>query len=267
MQLIDFIKNKYTISLLILIACGATDIILHKGMSRVMIPSSFTDKIVPLYINPLNKKLSKHEKEWAQGINKPEAIKMLDSTVAGFEMDVFIDTTKRALYAYHDSDFNSHPLVMDLLSIYSQKKMKVPVWLDLKNLNQHNKQIALSLINVVRDSFSLKNKMIIESSSASSLNIFSNEDYFTSYYIPYFNPYLIKEPQLVNYIRCIADSLQKYPTAAVSGYYFQYPVLKKFFPNYPILTWSDQYKASVVAYTFNRQLRNDSMVKVILYHK
>jgi hypothetical protein len=106
--------------------------------------------------------------------------------------------------------------------------------------------------------------MIIESTAAENLAPFQEKGFFTSYYVPLFNPYLITEDSLVTILNAVSANLEKYPASAVSGYYFQYPVLKKFFPNYPILTWST-HSFSLVSYAFNMQLKKDKMVKVVLY--
>ena len=107
--------------------------------------------------------------------------------------------------------------------------------------------------------------MIIESSSPANLTAFCDSGFFTSYYAPNFNPYQIQEDTLVNFIDIMANNLKKYRVTALSGYYFQYPVLKKYFPNFPILTWTDKSNISLITRVFNKHLENEQQIKIVLY--
>lgn len=267
MSKIDFIKNKYSISVLILLVCMGADILLHRGMSRVMLPSAFTEKIKPFNLDPVFNPVSITGKSWLKEVNTAERLQNLDPATPGFECDVYFDTTLHQYFVYHDSTKISGQRLDSLLSIYQQRDLKSSIWFDLKNLSNLNCNRAVAEMNRLHSIYDLSGKTIIESPEATCLQQFFNQHYFTSYYIPFFNPYKMEETQLVESLESIAATLKKYPTCAISGYYFQYPVLKKFFPNYPILTWSDRSRTSVVSLAFNRQLQQDSLVKVVLYNK
>ncbi len=258
--------NKYTISALILLLCMAVDIFLHKGMSRVMLPASFTNKIQPYGIQPAKQPLVIYQKKWLKAVNSTSLMLNLDSATAGLELDLYLDTLKNTFFVYHDSSNVSDESLEKLLSIYKQRNLKSSLWFDLKNLSYHNCRQALHVIDRLNDSFSIKGKTILETSDAACLTPLYKDGYYTSFYVPFFNPYELKETDFVNIMDSIANVLRKNSACAVSGYYFQYPALKKFFPNYPILTWSDISYSSIVSYTFNRSLQNDTLVKVILYN-
>jgi hypothetical protein len=117
----------------------------------------------------------------------------------------------------------------------------------------------------MRKQFSLSSRMIVESSDAASLAPFCDSGFFTAYYIPYFNPYRIDEKELLKNIDSIAVQLSRHRVSALSGYYFQYPILKKFFPGYPVLTWTDNSNISLVSSFFNRYLEHENAIKVVLY--
>ncbi len=80
-----------------------------------------------------------------------------------------------------------------------------------------------------------------------------------------FITYLLKENELNRIADSISNNLERYPVSALSGYYFQYPFLKKYFPTYPILTWADKSSLSVVSFIFNRSLQTEEHLKIILY--
>ncbi len=245
----------------------AVDVLLHKGMSRVMLPSSFTDKIKPYKIQPVNKPLIIKGKKWAKAVNSISLLQEIDSTVPGLEFDLYLDTIQNKFFVYHDSSGISSESIDQLLSLYKQRNLKSSMWFDLKNISAKNCNKAIRVLNNLHDSFSLKGKTIMETSVADCLTPLYDAGYYTSFYVPFFNPYEISENEFVHNMDSIAGLLVKHPACALSGYYFQYPALKKFFPSYPLLTWSDVSYSSVVSLSFNRSLQNDSMVKVILYNR
>lgn len=261
----NFLLNKYTLSLLILLLCLAADIILHKGMSRVMMPESFTAKRSARQFNRCEQPLSITGKSWIKGVNTVFQIEQLDPNVAGFEVDVYFDTIKNYLQVYHDSSGYSTLNIESILAVYKARNLSSSIWLDFKNLSAHNEKQSLNYIAALRKQFLLFDKIIVESSSPQYLQSFCDSAFYTSYYIPYFNPYRISEEELVIQLDHIGNELSKYKVSSISGYYFQYPVLKKYFPNYPILTWTDKSNISLVSKSFNKRLLADSHVKVLLF--
>ena len=242
----SFIINKYTLSLLILLLCLGTDILLHKGVSRVIIPRSFTSKRIPQNFSRCERLLINSGKKWIKAINTVERITQLPTDEAGFEMDVYFDTAKNYLLVYHDSSENNRPKIEDILKVYKDRKLSSSIWLDFKNLSGINEKQSLAYILSLRRKYDLQNKLIVESSFPQFLQSFCDSGFFTSYYAPFFNPYLQTESEIIQTIDTISFNLKNYPTSALSGYYFQYPLLKKFFPNYPLLTWADNSGVSLV---------------------
>jgi len=259
-----FLTNKYTISVFILLVCLAVDIILHRGMSRVIIPSSFTDSRQPKNFRACPNTLVTTSKDWIKGLNKPEYFQYADKQTGGFETDVYFDSEINNFRIYHDTTVYSR-LTIDFILDSLKRFPKAGLWLDFKNLDNSNKDSALKLLVDLREKFSLKNRMIIESSSPHLLAGFCAANFFTSYYVPYFNPYSLNETELAARLDSISSNLSNYPVSALSGYYFQYPALKKYFPGFPILTWTTSSSFSVVSGVFNNRLENDDDIKVILY--
>jgi heptose-I-phosphate ethanolaminephosphotransferase len=265
MKVKSILTNKYTLSVFILLFLLGLDIILHKGMSRVMLPDSFVGERAAQHFALCEQVLLSKEKNWKKAINTVEKIKQLDAGVAGFEMDVYFDTTRNCLHVYHDSSGLSTLTIDSVLDVYKLRNLSSSLWLDFKNLSSINEEKSLLYISFLRNKYNLKDKLIIESSSAQNLQSFCDSGFFTSYYVPFFNPYVISKKELKSQLDRIERVLKENPVSALSGYYFQYPVLKNYFPSYPILTWADNSTLSVVTNSFNRSLLNDSHVKVVLY--
>ncbi len=265
MKKFGFITNKYTVSVLILLCFLLTDIVLHKGMSRVIIPSSFSDKITPVNLPICDRPLLKKGKIWIKAINNIDLMQKVPVNTAGIECDVYFDIQKDHFDVYHDSAAMSTLNLDSLLAACYNKKLSADIWLDFKNLTAENSIPALNEITRLKNKYKLDSQFIVESGSPQFLKAYCDSGYFTSYYVPFFNPYQSKEPAIIQFADSVRNNLMKYPTSAISGYYFQYPVLKKYFPNYPILTWADNSSVSVVSYFFKRQLENDESIKVILF--
>ncbi len=261
----DFIKNKYSVSVLILLGLLLTDFLLHKGMGRVMLPENFSDKITPYQLPVCERDLVKKEKEWIKAVNTVALMQQLDAKTNGLECDVYFDSVKNCFEVYHDSSAPSSLKLDSLLVAYQTKQLTANIWFDFKNLGSTNAGSALKEMIRLKNNFKLDKKLIIESSAAGPLKAFCDSGFFTSYYVPFFNPYEIKEEVLMKNIDSIRQHISQYPASAISGYYFQYPLLKKIFPTYPILTWADQSSASLIAYFFRQQLKNDDMIKVVLF--
>lgn len=262
-----FLTNKYTLSVFILLAVLATDIYLHKGMSRVMLPESFTDKRAPQPgLQPCNQQLNTTGKRWIKAVNSIKLAAAVDSLASGIEIDVYFDSVAGQLYAYHDSAAVERTLLTDILQHFKDRGKAMPVWLDFKNLSTINSNPALESLLALRNQFSLHNKLIVESSVPQLLRPFCENNFYTSYYVPLFNPYTATEEELTRQVDFIASALKLYPVTALSGYYFQTPFLKRFFPAFPVLTWIDDAKMSLVTNLFNRQLERDTSIFIVLHN-
>lgn len=260
-----FLLNKYTISCFIVLVVLGVDIVLHKGMSRVMLPVTFTEQRSASAFETCKQPLISKDKKWIKGVNTRAQLQQIDSNTAGIEMDVYFDTVVNALFVYHDSTNISALRIESLLDLWTSKKMNGSLWLDFKNLSTLNKRSSLLYLSHIRDKYQLDNKMIIEASNPITLDVFCLEGFFTSYYVPYFNPYNMTQTELLSMVDEISGLLAVNKVSALSGYYFQYPFLKKYFPEYPILTWTDQSAISLVVNIFNNGLLSDTHVKAVLF--
>lgn len=259
------VLNKYTLSLVIVLLVLSIDILLHKGMARVILPATFIQHQTTLALKPQARPLSITKKIWVKAVNSIERITQLPANTAGFEMDVYFDTAKNHLQVYHDSAAYSELDIESILKIYSNRNLSCSIWLDFKNLSSLNQVYSLQYISRLREKYKLQHKLIIESAYPELLSAFCDSGFFTSYYVPVFNPYLLSEKENMEMLDTIAGNLKNHPTSALSGYYFQYPFLTKYFPNFPVFTWAERGGISLVSLVFNRKLENDRRLAVILY--
>lgn len=256
--------NKYSFSVLILLSLIVLDVMLHKGITRVIFPSGFTEARHPLMLPACKNELSGSDKHWIKAINNPNQLLGISAETAGIEIDVYFDTAKHIFFSYHDSSRMSQISLDSVLAKKSEILPNASVWLDFKNLNSLNAQPSLSRVMQLRKSYGLEKRMIIESSNAKALHTFCEEGFFTSYYVPFHNPYQSSEKRVIAFIDSVAGMIRNFPPSALSGYYFQYPLLKKFFPNFPLLIWADKSTLSAVGYIFKLQVAKDSSVRIFL---
>ena len=264
MKKFGFITNKYAVSVLLLLCLLLADIVLHRGMSRVILPASFSDKIKAISLPVCNRPLVQKDKHWIKLNHDTLWLNKLPANTPGIAMDVVFNPLKQCFELYPDSNFSATIYLDSMLLSYTEKKWQSNIWLAFKNLDPANAAASLQEMIRLKNKYKLANQVIIESPVAASLKSFCDSGFFTAYAVPFFNPYHAVEREIIHFADSIRKSLSAYPASAVSATYFQYPVLKKFFPNYPILTRADNVSISVVSYVFKRQLENEENIKVIL---
>lgn len=261
----SFFKNKYTLLALILLLLLAVDVVSHKGMTRVLLPDGFPADLKSTTFTPLRQPLSQTGMYWKKAVNSREAMEALPADVAGLEMDVYFDTARNIFKVYHDSAALSEQSLEGLLEIYQKRNLSGSIWLDFKNLSSMNEKLSLNYLVQLREKFALQQKIIVESTHPQYLQSFNIKDFFTSYYTPYFNPYQIDTTEFKLYVDSISATVSKHNVSALSGYYFQLPALKKYFPSYPLLSWSDRDRFSMVSFLFHNKLKSDANLKVLLF--
>ncbi len=163
---------------------------MHRGMISVLIPSTFIESRAAVDFVHCKQSLIISSKTWRKAIDSAEAMNKLPAGIAGFEVDVYFDSTIHSFYVYHDSSGISTIQIEDLLDIYKERKLSASIWFDFKNLNETNHEKALSALINIRAKYNLQNKMLIESTNIRYLSSFCDKGFFTSYYTHFFNPYL-----------------------------------------------------------------------------
>ncbi|HQW83443.1 MAG TPA: hypothetical protein PK987_03230 [Ferruginibacter sp.] len=239
------------------------DVLQHKGQTRILFPAAYPVTNATAGI-PGNNKLINLEKNWKQAVNTVEKLNTINLNNSGFECDVYFNIQQDIFEVHHDPDKKTGTTLNDLLVRYQQKKLTASIWLDFKNLTDSNAIPALKKLMHLQNNYNLKNKILVESSRADLLTSFADSSFFTSYYTPMFNPYKIDDVEKVRWVDSIAAAIKNEKVNALSGYYFQYPFLKHYFPGYKILTWAQTNKYSLVNLLFNKKLVSDKSIYIFL---
>ncbi len=258
-------KNKYKLIAFIIGLCLVADVIQHKGLTRVLLPKQFpsykTDTSYPQNKNILINK----NKEWVKAVNTKELLNKFDTVTGGIECDVYFNKQKNIFEIHHDPGKSTGFNLNDLLDGYDKRKLQASIWLDFKNLDDSNCNFALVVLIELRSKFHLTNKLLVESNRADLLAVFNNSGFFTSYYTPMFNPYQINDVETKQWVDSLSAVITKSKVNALSGYYFQYPFLHHYFPNYPVLIWSANDRFSLVNWLFKKKIAASKEVFIALY--
>lgn len=265
MQLHWFAKNKYKLMLGIVGLYLLSDVWIHKGQTRVLFPKKYSNFTINRSVANNSNNIINKNKNWKKAVNTISKLNLLDTSQAGFECDVYFDKQKNDFEVYHDWNNKTGLTLSVLLKQYQIKRQQSSIWLDFKNLTDSNAAYALKQLISLRSEFKLFNKLLVESNRADLLIPFNDSGFFTSYYTPMFNPYLISEKQTKQWVDSITTILATSKVNALSGYYFQYQFLHYFFPGYPILIWSGNDRFSIINYLYQRKINSDPGVFITLY--
>lgn len=241
------------------------DVVQHKGMTRVMLPENFPDYKIDSSFPKNKNTLINTDKEWVKGIDTKELMNKVNSKNSGFELDVYFDLQKKIFDVHHDADKSIGLNLDSQLQIYTKRGLQSSIWIDLKNLDDTNFAPALNELINLRTKYGLTDKLLVESSRADLLTALSNSGFFTSYYTPVFNPYKLSDAEVKHWVDSISSVIDQSKVNALSGYYFQYPFLHHYFPNYPILIWAANDRFSLVNWLFKKKVAASKEVFIALY--
>lgn len=201
---------------------------------------------------------------WAHRCNSVEKAERLKYLVHGLELDVHFNSMNNSFFVKHDFTQPDTLLLSEYL-IRIAEFHDLKYWLDFKNLSIDNQYAALLRLSTVADSLGIEKSHFIIEGHASSLSNFKNEGYYTSYYIPTFNPLQLTEEEKESMAADIQTTINTWPANAISGYYEQLEFMQQYFPDHPKLTWflTENTSPSVLDSIIN-QANQDTTVKVLL---
>lgn len=257
-------QNKYKLMAFIIGLYLVVDVLQHKGQTRVLFSKNFPEFKMEALLPQSKSILINKDKNWKKGVNTKEQLNELNLDEAGFECDVYFDTATKSFDIHHDPNKSIGYSLDNLLQLYQQKKMQASIWLDIKNLNDLNAAMVMQSLIELRNKYYLQNKILLESGRADLLTKFSDSSFFTSYYVPFFNPYKINDQQTQLLADSIASVISKAKINALSGYYFQCGFLKYYFSKYPVLTWVDKAPFSLINFLFQKKIAADKSIFIVL---
>jgi hypothetical protein len=257
-------QNKYKLMAFIIGLYLVADVWQHKGQARVLFPKEFPGSQYRMIPYQSISNLTSRGKNWIKGVNTKEQLSRLHRDVAGFECDVYFDTATKYFEVHHDPGKSTGYNLNDLLQLYKQRNLQTGIWLDIKNLDRSNDTLVLQNLLSLRNKYQLQNKILVESSHADLLTRFSENGFFTSYYVPFFNPYKMNNDKIKMWADSIASVISKTKADALSGYYFQSSFLNHYFPQYPVLTWADNSSFSLVNFLFQKKIASNKSVAIVL---
>jgi len=257
-------KNKYKLMVFIVGLYVVVDVLQHKGQTRLLFPKSFPAYKTAITFPENGSILNNTNKDWKKGVNTIERLNSLNVDQSGFECDVYFNIKKNIFEVYHDWNKSTRLALEELLSQYKKQKLTAGIWLDFKNLDDSNSVASLDYLIGLKNKFGLRQKILVESGRADLLTSFADSGFFTSYYTPMFNPYKINDAETKLWVDSISSVIKSSKLSALSGYYFQYPFLKFYFPDYPVLIWASNDRFSLVNWLFNRKILADKTVFISL---
>jgi len=207
------------------------------------------------------------EKIWLHRTNSIKRAKIMAEKYKGFEMDIIWEADSAYFYVAHDPDPEIYlPLSQMFDNIENIQERYF--WLDFKNLDEENADVALEYLLKLTDKHNMNRKhVIVESMDSYSLSAFTSAGFTTSFYLPIwdFNPYVASDKEIIDYAKNIDARLRESNVNYISGDHLSYRFIKKYFPDSQMLLWylkNNRYTPYV-----RNKLTGDKQVKVILVHE
>ncbi len=205
--------------------------------------------------------LGHYDKIWAHRVNSLEKLHKSIKYFKGIELDLVYDETE------HYLDVN-HPPAESIQLSFSTYLDKVGdkrpyLWLDIKNLNIENSPVIFKHLQQILQAKTYPfERVLIESQTPETLDIFTEAGFMTSYYIPY-GLGKMKENEFQKEIEKVSLLLEKQPKIGISSSYRDYEIMNEYFPNRKKYVWIvESFRQK--NYRLIKTVLNDENVKVVL---
>jgi hypothetical protein len=201
---------------------------------------------------------------WAHRVNSVERARGVAPTYQGMEIDVVYDEAA----GYFDV---GHPPVPSAGISLETMLSAIPAvaehyfWLDFKNLTDANKDAACARLLAIGRRYGIVSRVIVESTNPRALACFTENGFYTSYYLfPESTLSAMTPGQVAEYYAEVKANLLASKVNALSTPYRSLPFIEKYFPDADILVWYLESGAGVRYHAWVTYLRLRSRVKVIL---
>ena len=176
----------------------------------------------------------------AHKVNTVEKMSEASKHFSGLELDVFFHSDGNYFEVNHPPDSSINLSLANYL-IANSKDKSCSYWLDFKNLNQYNAQVAAHILDSLLQVCQLNpSHFIVESMLPQFLKTFKEKGFLTSYYLPT-ELYLKSDSELTEQLKQIKLNLNNYNPTYISFDYRDYSLLKKSFPEQKKISWFTVY--------------------------
>lgn len=205
------------------------------------------------------------DKVMAHRVNSLEKLTYTSMFYSGIELDIVYHTENQSFDVNHPPAESINLNLDQYFAKIDNKNLKI--WLDLKNLNPANANIAANTLDKLVKKHGLnKNVILVESPTVELLPVFAELNFKTSFYLPS-QLHAKDEVSLNKAIDSIKILLAKHPTYGISSDVKNYEILQKHFDKTPKFLWDLHSSFSSKHIQNHKKFRlyaNDSSVKIIL---
>lgn len=205
-----------------------------------------------------------NSKIWLHRCNSLEKLYEKAAKYPNIEVDIVI-RGNHIFDVTHDIDTTFNLEIASYFAYMQGKDGRM--WMDIKNLTSGNKLSALSRLNRLIKHFDIeKERLIIESSNWEALAAFTEDEFYTSYYVPFDEPDELDDEEIdscINELQKIADSRAVRALSFPEDWYDE--IKDKLDRPIDLLTWRHRDSQLEVLLTpSGRRMLNDPQLKVIL---
>lgn len=204
------------------------------------------------------------DKIWLHRCNSLEKLYEKEAKYPNIEVDIVI-RNNHIFDVTHDIDTTFNLKIASYFDYMQEKDGRM--WMDIKNLTSENKLSVLSRLNMLINHFEIeKERLIIESSNWEALATFTENEFYTSYYVPFDEPDELDDEEIdscINELQKIADSRAVCALSFPEDWYDE--IKDKLDRPIDLLTWRHRDSQLEVLLTpSGRRMLNDPQLKVIL---
>lgn len=209
--------------------------------------------------------MGEHEdKLWLHRCNSMEKLRKKVGDYPNVEIDV-IYRSCGIFDVTHDAG-TTFWLPLDSFFNYMSKR-DGHMWLDVKNLNRENADAMLADMDSLTDKYGIeKNRLIIESRDWRSLNLFTDEGYYTSMYVDFPKPSKLEDDEIDSCMGILNRVANAGYVKAISFPGWWYEKIKEYLSaDIDLLTWKHRTtQLELMCQPEGLEMLDDTCLKVIL---
>lgn len=205
------------------------------------------------------------DKLWLHRTNSLEKMEEKEARFPNYEIDLVYREKTGTFDVTHDADTTFH-LSLDAY-LHSIKTDSDSVWLDIKNLNEHNMKAARNRLEQLCQKYAIPRRhFIVETRNLNALAYFTQAGFYTSYYVDFPKPSELDDEAIdtcITHLQRVADS-HKVCALSFSGWWYA-DIHEKLHRDIDLLTWKHRTtELGMLFFPHNRRMLADEQLKVIL---